>query len=113
MPTATPVVSDMLITVKNRQIQQAMYAEMRDDENAARRHFLAAGHLEVVLADEYEQAGDTANARFSRISAGSCLWKGDEVEHARRIFDEVITSDPAAAPEVDRIMKELGAIPHT
>jgi hypothetical protein len=41
-----------------------------------RRHFLAAGHLALVLADDYEQVGETELAIRSRLSAGSCFWRG-------------------------------------
>ncbi len=49
-------VSDMLVTVKSREVQRGMLAEMRGDRAAASRHLLAAAHLELVLADDYAQA---------------------------------------------------------
>jgi hypothetical protein len=59
MSAAPAPVSDMTVTVKAREIQRAMLAEMRGDQSRASQHFLAAAHLEYVLADDYEQAGQT------------------------------------------------------
>lgn len=52
----TPV-SDMLVTVKSREVQRGMLAEMGNRQTEARTHFLAAAHLELVLADDYERGG--------------------------------------------------------
>ena len=52
MSAAPAMVSDMLITVKSREVQRATLAEMRDDRKEAAKHFLAAAHLELVLADD-------------------------------------------------------------
>jgi len=41
-------VSDLLVTVKSREMQRGMSAEMRGDPLTASRHFLAAAHLELV-----------------------------------------------------------------
>ena len=55
MSTVQAPVSDMLITVKSREVQRGMLAEMGNRGTEARRHFLAAAHLELVLAGDYEQ----------------------------------------------------------
>jgi hypothetical protein len=34
----------MLVTVKSGEVQRALLAEMRGDQAAARRHFLASAH---------------------------------------------------------------------
>src|SRR4051794_11194739 len=89
-----PPVSDMLVTVKAREIQRAMMAEMRHDAAAAVRHFLAAAHLEMVLADDYAQAGQDDMALRSRLSAASCLWRGGRVAEARDILDAATRDRP-------------------
>ena len=57
MSTVQSPVSDMLITVKTREVQRGMLAEMRGDKAAARRHLLAAAHLRALprrcTADAY------------------------------------------------------------
>jgi len=40
----------MIVTVKSREAQRGLLAEMRGDGDSAIRHFLAAAHLEMVLA---------------------------------------------------------------
>ena len=67
MPATPSAVSDMLVTVKSRQIQRAMFAVRAGDREAARRHFLAAAHLELVLAHDYDLAGEPDLALRSRI----------------------------------------------
>jgi hypothetical protein len=54
MATAHVSVSDMLVTVKSRELQRGLLAEMHGDQTGAARHLLAAAHLELVLADDYE-----------------------------------------------------------
>lgn len=76
MSTASAPVSDMFVTVKSREVQRALLAEMRGDREAARRHSLAGAHLEVVLAADYEQAGEGELALRSQLSAASCFWRG-------------------------------------
>jgi len=48
----------MLVTVEWREVQRGLLAEMRGDGDSAVRHFLAAAHLEMVLAADYDEAGD-------------------------------------------------------
>ena len=63
MSAASPAVSDMLVTVKSREIQRALLAEMRGDQAAAPRHFLAAAHLELVLAEDYYPGREVTHQR--------------------------------------------------
>jgi hypothetical protein len=107
MSAAPTPVSDMTVTVKAREIQRAMLAEMRGDRNRANQHFLAAAHLEWVLADDYEQTGQTEMSFRSRISAASCLWRGGRSEQAQQIFDNLVRSDPSQESEVRTIVAEL------
>jgi hypothetical protein len=69
MSIASPPISDMFVTVKSREVQRALLAEMRGDRLAASRHFLARAHLELVLAHDYLQAGDPDRALRSSLSA--------------------------------------------
>ena len=82
MVTASSPVSDMLVTVKSRELQRGMLAEMRGDRTDATRHFLAAAHLELVLANDYKQAGQSDLARRSRLSAASCFWRAGQCQQA-------------------------------
>jgi uncharacterized protein (UPF0262 family) len=81
MSTMAPV-SDMLVTVKSREIQRGMLAETRGDKTAAARHLLAASHLELVLADDYLRCGQHDLAIRSRLSAASCLWRAGRCSRA-------------------------------
>ena len=65
-------VSDMLVTVKSREVQRGMLAELGADHANAARHFLAAAHLELVLADDYAQAGQDDLALRSRFLLLAC-----------------------------------------
>ena len=107
MSAAPAMISDMLVTVKSREVQRAILAEKRGDAEAAARHFLAAAHLELVLADDYAQAGQPDLALRSGISAASCFWSAGFPERARPIFDEPLQSHPAQADTVRRVIAEL------
>ncbi len=107
-PTTTPV-SDMLITVKSREIQRAILAEMRRERAAAERHFLAAAHLELVLAEDYAQIGESEFAWRSRLSAASCLWRGGDVERALHLLDTLALKQPERSEEVHQVRAELEA----
>ena len=48
-PTSQPV-SDMLVTVKAREIQRALFAEMRHDTTAAERHFFHYSEMDPGLS---------------------------------------------------------------
>ena len=102
----TPV-SDMLITVKSREVQRGILAEMGNRPTDARRHFLAAAHLELVLVGDYEQTGDADLARRGRISAASCFWRAGDPDRARTMFDELIQEAPDQADEICETIEEL------
>lgn len=101
------VVSDMLITVKSREVQRAMLAEMRGEAATAQKHFLAAAHLEQVLADDYREAGDLELCRRSLISAASCFWRAAELARAKHLFDELQKGDPSRSAEIDQVIDDL------
>jgi hypothetical protein len=97
----------MLVTGKSRQIQRAMFAERAGDRAAARRHFLAAAHLELVLAHDYDEAGEPDLALRSRISAASCLWSAGEVEEGRKALEALQKQYPGRATEIQEVVAEL------
>lgn len=107
MATVQSPVSDMLVTVKSRELQRGMLAEMRDDSASAARHFLAAAHLELVLAHEYALAGQDDLAVRSRLSAASCFWRAGQVQRARDEFAELTRAYPAQAGSVQDTLADL------
>ncbi len=109
MSTLEAPVSDMLVTVKSREVQRAMLAEMRGDREASRKHFLAAAHLELVLADDYEQADESDLSFRSRLSAASCFWRAGQPEQASKVSDSLLRINPDRAAEVQQVMDELAA----
>jgi hypothetical protein len=106
MSIAPSGVSDLVVTVKSREIQRGMLAQMRGDPAAA-LHFLAAAHLELVLAQDYDDAGDQALGRRSRLSAASCFWRAGRVAQARELFAALLQSDPSSASEVQAVQSDL------
>ena len=107
MVTASSPVSDMLVTVKSRELQRGMLAEMRGDRTDATRHFLAAAHLELVLANDYMQAGQSDLARRSRLSAASCFWRAGQCTQARELFASLRQEEPAQDPAIQQVIAEL------
>jgi hypothetical protein len=104
---ATSAVSDMLVTVKSRQIQRAMFAERAGDREAARRHFLAAAHLEQVLAHDYDEAGEADLALRSRISAASCLWSAGDIEQGRQALETLRVQHAGQTATIEDVMGDL------
>jgi hypothetical protein len=111
MATTQEPVSDMLITVKSREIQRGLLAEWARDNAGATRHFLAAAHLELVLAADYEQVGEDRLAFRSRLSAASCLWRAGQTTEARELFAALERETPGQAEEVRRTLGDLQANP--
>lgn len=107
MATAESPVNEMLVIVKARQIQRAMFAEAANDPARAAKHFLAAAHLELVLADDYAEAGQADHAFRSQVSAASCLWRGGDVKHARALFSALLKKRPAKAKLIKATIAEL------
>jgi hypothetical protein len=108
MSSVQSTVSDMTVTVKSREVQRGMLAAMGGHTEDAREHFLAAAHLELVLANDYEQGGDTELARRSRISAASCFWRAGEVGRARSSFEDEMRINPSGSEEIQNLINELG-----
>ena len=107
MPATISSVSDMLVTVKSQEVQRALFAESAGDREGARRHFLAAAHLELVLAHDYDEAGEPDLALRSRISAASCLWSAGEVEQGRQALEKLQAQYPAQTTAIAAVMAEL------
>ena len=107
MSAAPAMVSDMLVIVKSREVQRAMLAEMRGDHKEAAKHFLAAAHLELVLADDYAQAGQPELALRSGISAASCFWSAGHQDRARPLFDELLQSHPTQTGAIRQVLEDL------
>jgi hypothetical protein len=97
----------MLVTVKSREVQRGMLSEMAGDRKNAARHFLAAAHLELVLANDYAEAGLDELALRSRLSAASCFWRAGETAQSRRHFDTALEDYPDRAEETRRLLAEL------
>jgi hypothetical protein len=100
-------VNNLLSTAKSREIQRAMLAEMRGERSTAALHFLAAGHMEQVLAVDYELAGNNDLALRSRLSAASCFWRAGQPNQARIVFDGLLQQCPERAAEIQKVMAEL------
>ncbi len=107
MSIAQAPVSDMLTTVKSREVQRGMLAEMRGETDQAARHFLAAAHLELVLAHDYSVAGQDDLSLRSRLSAASCFWRAGRIDEARHEFDALIHDYPAQASSTQEAQAEL------
>lgn len=109
MATVQSPVSEMLVIVKARELQRAMFAEMANDPQRATKHFLAAAHLDLVLADDYTDAGQKDKAFRSQLSAASCFWRAGETKRARALFNSLIKGFPGKAKLVKNAVAELEA----
>ena len=107
MPATTSRVSDMLVTVKSREVQRALFTERSGNREAARRHFLAAAHLELVLAHDYDEAGEPELALRSRISSASSLWSAGQIEQGRQALEKLQAQYPAQTEEIQQLIAEL------
>lgn len=102
-------ISDLHVTVKSREVQRAMLAEMRGDKEGAIKHFLAAAHLELVLAGDFESAGNQALALRSYLSAISCFWRAGQQERAANLSEEVSNRNPSSTSEIEEVLADLKA----
>jgi hypothetical protein len=107
MSTLRTPISDMLVTVKAREVQRGMLAEMGGEQARAARHFLAAAHLELVLLKDYAEDGQDDMAFRSGLSAASCFWRAGQVEKARPLFDSLVDDFPDRAGAVEQSVAEL------
>ena|ERR1017187_6592750 len=107
MASAETQVNELLVIAKSREIQRAMFAEASRKPTRAAPHFLAAAHMELVLAEDYAAAGQERLAFRSRLSAASCLWKAGEVKRARALFNSFVKQYPAKAKIIKNTVAEL------
>ena len=107
MFTMTSPVSDMLMTVKSREVQRGMLADMRGDRPSATRHFLARAHLELVIAADLDEAGEPDLAERSRISAISCFWRAGDTQTARDLMDKMLRERPERAAVLESLLHDL------
>ena len=108
--TQAPV-SELLVIAKSREIQRGIFAEMSKKPEMAAPHFLAAAHLELVLADDYAAAGQQRLAYRCKISAASCLWRGGEIKRARALFNAIRKEYPGKAKFIKSTVAELEGKP--
>ncbi|REJ89236.1 MAG: hypothetical protein DWQ34_15680 [Planctomycetota bacterium] len=94
----------MLVPTKSHEIQRSMQAELRGDSAAAARHLMAAAHLELVLADDYAEAGDAAMSARALISAGSCFWRGGDPRRGREILEITAEVRQIAKTYIERLL---------
>jgi hypothetical protein len=97
----------MLVTVKSQELQRGMLAEMRGDRTGATRHFLAAAHLELVLADDYAQADQADLALRSHLSAASCFWRAGRSDQARELLAILMQEHATQKSAIQQIIAEL------
>jgi hypothetical protein len=107
MAIAEGQVSELLAIAKSREIQRAMFAEASRTPSRAAPHFLAAAHMELVLADDYAAAGQSRLAFRSHLSAASCLWRAGEAKRARALFNSILKKYPAKAKIIKSTVAEL------
>src|SRR4051794_27016218 len=107
MASVSAPVSELLVIAKSREIQRGLFAEMAGDRKGAKPHLLAGAHLELVLADDYETAGETKLAVRSLISAASCFWRAGEPQRGESLLNELLTQHPARAVEIQRTLDQL------
>lgn len=101
--------SDLLSTAKSREVQRGAAAEAQGESDEAARHFLAAAHLELVLAEDYRRSDQTALAVRSLLSAASCFWRAGEMDRAKMRFQETAETFPDFAADVDAMMADLAS----
>ena len=96
-----------LVTAKNFEVQRALFAEMGGDRGAAQRHFLAAGHLELVLGEDYQQADKGFFALRSYLSAASCFWRAGQLGEARLLFKDLLRKYPQRKKYIGSVITDL------
>lgn len=101
---------EMIAIVKSREIQRGMLAELRGDDPEAVSHFLAAAHLDLVLATDYAEMGADELALRSLLGAATCFWRGHEKQRVRSILSETLGRYPARSRLVHEIERELGIL---
>lgn len=96
-----------LVIVKSREFTRGMLAEAQNDRAAATLHFLAAAHLELVLAEDYRAVGEQYKIARSLISTASCFWRGEQPGKCERDFAQTEKEFPREAVTVQELPQEL------
>lgn len=107
MATVQSLIDEKLRSAKSFEAQRAMLAEMRGDDEAAARHFLAAGHMELVLAEDYRQAKKTNLVLRSFLAAASCFWRAGQSDKATDIFRSLVRKYPKRKKHIGMIEADL------
>jgi hypothetical protein len=107
MPSVGSPVKDVPSTAKSREIQRGMLAEMRGDKAAVEKHMLAAAQMELVLADDFRNAGKAKMAYRSLLSAASAFWRAGYPERARPVFAAMSQEFPEKAAVTNEAIQEL------
>ena len=68
---------------------------------------LAAAHLELVLAVDYQEAGASELVFRSRLSAASSFWRAGQLEQAQTLFEAMIQTHPEKAAIIRQIRADL------
>ena len=71
------------------------------------RPLLPAAHRELVLADDYAQAGQADRALRSHLSAASCFWRAGRWDQARELFTALLQEYSTQKPAIQQILAEL------
>ena len=107
MATAQTPVSEALILAASQETQRGMLAEWSGNRAGAARHLTAAAHLELVIAEDYDDAGNSRDALYRMISAASCFWRGGDIPRARELFGGMQSKYPKKAKLIAEIVAEL------
>jgi hypothetical protein len=107
MSTTRSAELDYLIALKTRELQRAWLAERAMPPKDAHKHYLGGAVLELLLADEYSQAGEVRLARRSKISAATCYWRAGLQSYANEVLEDLRRDDPLRSAEVDDIRQRL------
>ena len=98
---------DMLVTVKSREVQREITAAARGEMAEARKHFLAAAHLDRILADDYLSVNAAALSERALLSAASCFWRAGAVQESADIFAELKREFPGRVKDIEEVEAEL------
>jgi hypothetical protein len=84
-----------------------MLAEMQGDRLSAARHLLAAAHMELVLAADFDACGETELAVRSRLGSASCFWRAGDSPTALRLIQDLLATYPDRAATILELQADL------
>jgi ABC-type transport system involved in multi-copper enzyme maturation permease subunit len=100
-------ISDMLVLVTSREVERGELAQTRGDTQNAIRHYLAAAHMCLVLAEEYADNAQFESALRSRKNAVSCFWRAGHTLQARLLLEELKQENQFLSQEIDGVVLDL------